>query len=131
MRCEVLDRENDELRERIRVSQGDDPGIALKMFFGLTMSENVILSELMRRESVSKQRASNALYAHRVDDNIPEPKIVDVFVCRLRRKLKRHGVEITTAWGAGYYLTPEAKRAIEMWTAGVEDTDRPNNGETP
>lgn len=33
-----------------------------------------------------------------------EIKIVDVFVCKLRKKLKPLGVEIATAWGQGYRL---------------------------
>jgi two-component system, cell cycle response regulator CtrA len=121
MRCDVLDRENDELRERLKVSQGKEPPIAQKMLFGLTNAENVILTELIRRESLSKNGARRALYSHRIDDNIPAEKIVDVFVCKMRKKLKRHGIEIATAWGAGYYLTPAMKRAVESLTSELSD----------
>lgn len=120
MRCEIVDRENDDLRERLKVAQGPDPSFALKIFFALTGAEHILLTELMRRESLSKARACNALYSHRIDDNIPEPKIVDVFICKMRQKLKRHGVEISTEWGAGYYLTPEAKRTVELLTSGLD-----------
>ena len=49
----------------------------------------------------------------------PEPKIIDVFICKLRRKLElagARGMSIDTVWGQGYILretegvnqTPEA-----------------------
>ena len=37
----------------------------------------------------------------------PEPKIIDVFICKLRRKLEiagARGVSIDTVWGQGYTL---------------------------
>lgn len=34
-----------------------------------------------------------------------EIKIVDVFVCKLRKKLKGLGVSIETVWGRGYRLS--------------------------
>ncbi len=42
--------------------------------------------------------------------NEPEPKIIDVFVCKLRRKLKKETSQefISTVWGQGYTIkTPE------------------------
>jgi DNA-binding response OmpR family regulator len=121
MRCDVLDRENDELRERLKITQGQEPPISQKILFGLTNAENVILTELLQRESLSKNAACRALYSHRIDDNIPAEKIVDVFVCNMRKKLKPHGIEIGTAWGAGYYLTPAMKRAVESLISELSD----------
>ena len=42
----------------------------------------------------------------------PEPKIIDVFMCKLRRKMEDFGaigVSIDTVWGQGYILreTPD------------------------
>ena len=37
----------------------------------------------------------------------PEPKIIDVFICKLRRKLELAGalgMSIDTLWGQGYIL---------------------------
>ena len=45
----------------------------------------------------------------------PEMKIVDVMVCKMRRKLSQFGVEITTHHGRGYYLDPSVKRQIEEY----------------
>jgi DNA-binding response OmpR family regulator len=35
-------------------------------------------------------------------------KIVDVMVCKLRRKLRDTGISITAVWGAGYEISPES-----------------------
>lgn len=37
-------------------------------------------------------------------DSEPEMKIVDVFVCKLRKKLKPLGLTIRTHWGVGWSL---------------------------
>jgi two-component system cell cycle response regulator CtrA len=54
-----------------------------------------------------------------VDDE-PEIKIIDVFVCKLRKKMEIFGVKIETIWGRGYYMTPEMKaKAAAMMTAPI------------
>ena len=49
-----------------------------------------------------------ALYEPGVDDE-PEMKIVDVFICKLRKKIRPFGLEIATVWGLGYRMSPETK----------------------
>ena len=65
---------------------------------------------------LSSHQAEAVLARDRGDDE-PEMKIVDVFVCHIRRKLKPFGIEIGTRWGVGYFMTPankaEARRQIE------------------
>lgn len=58
---------------------------------GRTISKEGLLSELYSRK----------FYA---DGEIPEIKIIDVFICKLRKKLEPMGLVIETAWGKGYYL---------------------------
>ena len=51
---------------------------------------------------LSKDAFLNYLYG---GINEPEPKIIDVFMCKLRRKLAgATGVVIDTIWGQGYIL---------------------------
>ena len=51
---------------------------------------------------LSKDAFLNHLYGG-IDD--PEPKIIDIFMCNLRRKLAGgSGVVIDTIWGQGYIL---------------------------
>lgn len=72
----------------------------------LTRKEYEILNLLgVRRGAVlSKSAFISHLYGGRDE---PESKIVDVFVCKLRHKLKiagMRGVRIETVWGQGYKL---------------------------
>ncbi|OMG60438.1 hypothetical protein BJP32_03630 [Brevundimonas sp. ZS04] len=84
--------------------------------WGLTVQQARLFGALLEREVLTKDAAMAALYRDRGDDE-PEMKIVDVFVCHIRRKLKPFGIEIGTRWGVGYFMTPankaEARRQIE------------------
>ncbi|WP_448031522.1 helix-turn-helix domain-containing protein [Bradyrhizobium liaoningense] len=104
-----LEHENDELRERIRVLE-ELVGIRIDvpLVFGLTAHEAVLFGLLLRRDLVTKEMAMVGLYGDRPDLD-PEIKIVDVYVCKARKKLKRFGVEIETVWGRGYRLSAESK----------------------
>lgn len=69
----------------------------------LTKLECRLLEEVMTRggRTVSKDQLLSAMYADRVDE--PELKIVDVFTCKVRRKLGEHGPKIIeTVWGQGF-----------------------------
>lgn len=78
--------------------------------WGLTGSEARLFGALLEREQLTKEGAMAALYRDAGDDE-PEIKIVDVFICKMRKKLKPFGVTIETRWGLGYFMTPEMKAA--------------------
>ncbi|QDH15536.1 response regulator transcription factor [Oecophyllibacter saccharovorans] len=74
----------------------------------LTGKEYAILELLaVRRGTVlTKDTFLNHLYGG-IDE--PEMKIIDVFVCKLRRKLQKFGIDhlIETVWGRGYVIRNE------------------------
>lgn len=72
----------------------------------LTPNESKIAGFLAARGRVSKAQLFHHLFGHRLADDQPEPKIIDVFICKVRAKLKPHGIEIKTIWGSGYEMTP-------------------------
>lgn len=53
---------------------------------------------------VPKRAALAALYDDRPGGETPDAKLLDVFVCHLRRRLAGTGVEIVTHWGEGWSL---------------------------
>ncbi len=58
------------------------------------------------RETVRQMRESASAPVS-LPDGLPhvvDIKIVDVRVCKLRRKLARTDIEICTSWGRGYYV---------------------------
>jgi len=82
----------------------------------LTEMEYQVLELLCRNKDqpVTKDAFMRHFYA---GQNQPKPKIIDVFVCKLRGKLKKAlgGVNyIETIWGKGYVLSdPDANRQVE------------------
>jgi len=74
----------------------------------LTGKEYAILELLVLRKGMvlTKDAFLNHLYGG-IDE--PEMKIIDVFICKLRRKLQAVGAGhlITTVWGRGYILRDE------------------------
>ena len=80
----------------------------------LTGKEYAILELLMLRRGMvlTKEAFLSHLYGG-LDE--PEMKIVDVFVCKLRKKLERAGADgvIGTVWGRGYMIKAAEGDAIE------------------
>lgn len=111
----ALEAENDELREKIR---GYEEMLGFRVeipkLFALTASEEKVLGFLMKREVATKEQILHTLYADRPDDG-PDMKIVDVFICKVRKKVLKFGIAIETHWGKGYSLTPTSKAIIKQF----------------
>lgn len=97
------------LRERVRQLEKElcPPTVVVPIEWRLTPLEARIFAFLTTREVASKQSIMLAMYSDRVDLE-PEIKIVDVVICKIRKKLQRFGVEIVTHWGHGYGLRDRA-----------------------
>lgn len=82
----------------------DDRLVGEVMLHGFTSSEAQVLLCLFRDMISSKEMIYNALYAMRDENGSVEPKIIDVFVCKIRAKLRKKGWScvINTIWGRGY-----------------------------
>ncbi len=72
----------------------------------LTANEARVFAHLASREMATKQSLMAVLYSGRSEE--PGIKIVDVFICKLRRKIKPFGVSINTIWGQGWALERKA-----------------------
>lgn len=111
-RIEGLEAENARLRDRIdqlEAAMGMD--FVAPIEWRLTTAETRVFGVLMARELATKDAIMAALYRDQAKDEA-EIKIVDVFVCKVRAKLKPFGFVIETQWGQGYFLTPETKAAV-------------------
>lgn len=103
---ELLD-EVEELRERLEQLESatiavieDEPWAE-----ALTRSEKIALGQLLKAPRCTKDHLYAALYSGRfgAEDDV-NIKIVDVWICKLRAKLKKLApdIEIETIWGVGY-----------------------------
>jgi DNA-binding response OmpR family regulator len=109
-RVEALELENDRLRdeiERLR-SGGAAFGFIPPAEWRLTQKETRVLEVLLRLPMASKDQIMAGCYVPGADDE-PMIKIVDVFICKMRRKLRPFAIEIRTLWGVGYTMDAEAK----------------------
>ncbi|MDO9709643.1 response regulator transcription factor CtrA [Paracraurococcus lichenis] len=81
----------------------------------LTGKEYAILELLTLRKGVvmTKEAFLNHLYGG-MDE--PEVKIIDVFICKLRKKLAQAGAEnlIATVWGRGYVLREPGQGTMRL-----------------
>lgn len=105
LRLEATERENDRLRERVdfleRALFASD--VILPVEWRLTSSERRVFGVLLSREVATKSAVMTALYSDRCDEE-PGIKIIDVFVCNLRKKVAPFDVKIVTEWGTGWRL---------------------------
>lgn len=88
--------------------------VANGRFATLTGSEMQVLEAIVRRAPAIATRAHlmDDLYALRAGDE-PLEKIIDVFVCKVRKKLSAVGVEIVTHRGKGYSLAIKGVRVVK------------------
>ncbi|MDV2986153.1 UNVERIFIED_CONTAM: helix-turn-helix domain-containing protein [Methylobacteriaceae bacterium AG10] len=110
-RLEVVEQENLFLRERVAALESILMDcVRPPIEWRLTGQEARVFSVLVNRELASKDAIMAGLYADRAsEEEVPAPKIADVFICKLRKKLRPFGVEIKTVWGRGYSLSAEVR----------------------
>lgn len=120
---EILTRQNKQLREKVAELEetirqmhelqrgaGDLP----TWLPHLTRTQESFLRALRdsRQEVASRDYLMQAIYEAKYENVTPDVKIIDVMICKLRRKLRGTGVEILTNWGRGYHLTAETKALL-------------------
>ena len=88
----------------------------------LTIRETAVLELLMLRKGlvITKEMLLNHLYGG-LDE--PETKIIDVFVCKVRKRLEQAGLRnaIETVWGHGYIMRSPAMLSPSSPAANAGD----------
>ncbi len=103
---------------------GRDPEVAGERM-ELTQREHTIFSHLALNHGkvITKSSLFDAVYG--MNDNTPYDKVIDVYICKLRKKIEQHtgrpGQDyIETVYGRGYMLTaPEAEVKEEKTLEGI------------
>ncbi|MBS9720197.1 winged helix-turn-helix transcriptional regulator [Tianweitania sp. BSSL-BM11] len=91
--------------EALRIANADERTFdRLQRAFDLSPFQARTLAVLADGKQRTKNAILNGVYWDQSVDHWPEPKIIDVYVCKLRKKLDGSGIGIVTAWGAGYRL---------------------------
>jgi two-component system cell cycle response regulator CtrA len=110
-----LREENEHLREEVRYLRDllTPPGF-LPAMFPLTATEERAFKALLSREQWSKEALLASIYYDSQECDIPEIKIIDVIICKLRKKIKHLGIEIETFWNKGYRIAPHMKAKVAL-----------------
>lgn len=114
-----LDEENRWLKDQLA-----PPGF-LPAAFKLTTYEERVLKALLSREQWTRESLLASMYLDANERDIPDIRITDVIVCRLRRKLKRFGIDIETLYGKGFRIAP----AIRAHAAKLIDEEHAKDRE--
>jgi len=106
-----LRNENEDLREQVRQLKAVlAPEIEVPLEWGLSASERTIVQTLIARPVATRQMIWKSLYDGMKDDR--DPKVIDVFMCKIRHKLRPAGIVISTVWGRGWALAPEWRERL-------------------
>ncbi len=84
--------------------------------FGISEALAQILIMLSDGKPKNKEVLHAALYFQRPDIDMPEVKIVDTLLSKLRKYTDKHGIEISTVWGSGYQIVG----GIDVVLAAIE-----------
>ena len=95
------------LTERVRdLEKLFKPSALLPPEWQLTAKEADLFCVLLNGTAVvTKDSAYRALYP----DYHVEPKVLDVFICKIRKKLQPYQIRIATVWGRGWYLVDRGR----------------------
>lgn len=94
--------------------------------FKTTKLESAMLALLMKRRETTKQQLHMVIEENRPDGrDATDPKMVDVIICKLRKKLKPFDIEVGTLWGIGYLLEPAHRDATLALLQGAVPTPAP------
>jgi two-component system cell cycle response regulator CtrA len=86
--------------------------------WGLTPHEAKVMGCLARHELATFNMLFTAVYLDKLDP--PDMKLIAIYICKIRRKLKPFGVEITNKWGVGYSLDAATRaRLTQKQTAAA------------
>ena len=95
--------------------------------FKVTKLQAALFSVLIKRNEVTKETLHQVAEQRRLPNKEEtDPKIVDVVICNLRKKLKPFDLEIKTAWACGYYMEPlDRARANSLLKTYMESLSEP------
>lgn len=115
-RVEFLEEENRQLRETVLTKTWEPP-----IELGLTPQEKIVFTTLRNHDGTcSKQYIMDMLYSLRPND-VAEEKIIDVYICKIRKKIKEFGLTIETVWGQGYVMPAASKGILANWGQELEE----------
>lgn len=107
-------RRSDHLPAALANANETDLLLTIAHILNLTRLQSHFMLVLLKRDAVDKDtlhfiiEQQRATRRNRPDNPDPtDPKMVDVVIWNIRKRLKPRGITIHTLWGHGYYITAE------------------------
>jgi hypothetical protein len=95
--------------------------------FKVTKLQAALLAVMLNKTEVTKDMLHQVIEGRRSNlKDETDPKMVDVVVCHLRKRLRPFNVTIHTLWARGYFMEPaERKRVHDMIAAYITGKNTP------
>lgn len=121
-----LEDKNAALEDRIEMltealAGSEDHRWVLQTTFRLTFAEATVLSAIVRAPEATKERIYRALYGARPNCDDVEITIIAVFVCKINKKIARHGIKIKNMWGKGYMMDQSDRDLVRSMVSGISN----------
>jgi two-component system cell cycle response regulator CtrA len=130
---ERLRRENFHLRTRVRdLERALRVPLITPKAWRLTPTEERVFEVLMTRPVATRRAIMAALYSNVLREE-PDEKILDVWVSKIRRKLREVAIHIETHPGVGWSIAPEIKSRVStsLGTKEIAYSGTRRTGSTP
>lgn len=88
-------------------------------FLGLTYTEGRFLGLLVHRAIVSRHAFMAAIWGGRPESEQPDPKIIEIYVCKLRKKLLPLSIGIRNRNLIGWWIEPQDRARLKESLAKV------------
>jgi DNA-binding response OmpR family regulator len=108
---EFLREENRQLKERLGLTPTELFYVEARSRLQLSPSLARALSALMVVPLIKKAALLEAIS---LNWESRELKGVDVAICKLRKALATHGIEVETVWGVGFRMVPEMQARARL-----------------
>jgi hypothetical protein len=95
----------------------------LRGALGISRDQARMLGVLIGRNVVTHEAMYTVMYGARPECDQPSLKIMDVQLCKLRGRLKPHGITFRTLWGEGWQMPMEEKAKVRALLVPVDQAD--------
>ena len=115
-RVSLLEEQNVQLSELLKVDTWVPP-VALK----LNKAESRVMGLLFHHtKPLTKCKIIDLLYWDVLGKDHPDSRIINVLICRIRKKLKPYNLEVKTVWGQGFYLPDTTRQTLHDWPTLID-----------
>jgi hypothetical protein len=99
----------------------DENQFMIRTLFKLTVMQAIILGALAKRPLLSRAALVTIVYGGVSENDMPDvpEKIIDQYICKIRKNLVGHGISIKTEWAVGFSMSLADRKRFETLIAAA------------